>query len=87
MKFPAAHSLGVFVLVLGITTSGEVKDNAGLAILLEACVGVTDAELRLADTGGSHDDSKGAGEESSSESFVEFGDTSGVPRPGHVEFC
>jgi hypothetical protein len=74
-------------LILGVTAGGEVENDAGLAILKTAGVGIADAELRLANSGGPHDDGEGAGDEAASESFVEFGDTSRVPRPGHVEIC
>ena len=86
-EFPAAHSLGVFGLVLGIAAGCEVEDDAGLTILSGAGVGVADTELGLADSGGTHNDGQGAWDKSAAQGIVEFGDTSGMPRPGHVEIC
>jgi hypothetical protein len=58
-----------------------------LTILSGAGVGVADTELGLADSGGTHNDGQGAWDKSAAQGIVEFGDTSGMPRPGHVEIC
>ena len=70
-QFPAEHPPRVIGVVLRIAAGRHVEDDARLALLLEPGAGELQAELGLADAGGTDDDGQRARQQAPAQQFVQ----------------
>ncbi len=69
-QFPAEHPPGIIGMVLRIAAGRHVENDARLALLLQPGPGELQAELGLADAGGTDDDGQRARQQAAAEEFV-----------------
>ena len=73
-QFPAEHPPRIVGVALRIAAGGHVENDARLALLLQSGTGELQAELGLADAGGTDDNGQRARQKAAAQQFVEPSD-------------